>query len=449
MNKELVKKIIILSVIIIILILVSIIILVVNRYRPNVNIVKESNAEKTIEQKEIEEVIRDKEFYKVSNLVNIYLDTLNKNKYKSRDGESFADSDQTKESIYSLLSEEYIDKNNITLNNLYKNVYDINDKINFVPIEMRVIEKFGINKYLVYGEAVNINNANIENKQIYIIVNIDEINETYSIEQINEDIYDIDDYNFTNEIKSIEENKYNKFDKTTVNDEFIALQKFNNFKFLTLTDSQLVYDRYLDQEYKEKRFPTYEDYKKYLEVSYDRFYKMELYQYASKQNDDFLQNVYTDKNGCYYVFNQTKSSDYTVLLDSYTVLSDEFKKTYTNANNKNKVQMNINKWVEMLNNKDYLAAYNVLDETFRTTKFTDFNNFAEIMSEIFLDQYTAEATGEYNSFSEEENNTFIQKISLKNKNYDIEGRITGNIIMQLGEEYNYVMSFRLETTNFE
>ena len=176
---------------------------------------------------------------------------------------------------------------------------------------------------------------------------------------------------------------------------------------------------------------------------------MELYQYASKQNDDFLQNVYTDKNGCYYVFNQTKSSDYTVLLDSYTVLSDEFKKTYTNANNKNKVQMNINKWIEMLNNKDYLAAYNVLDETFRTTKFTDFNNFAEIMSEIFLDQYTAEATGEYNSFSEEENNTFIQKISLKNKNYDIEGRITGNIIMQLGEEYNYVMSFRLETTNFE
>ena len=41
---------------------------------------------------------------------------------------------------------------------------------------------------------------------------------------------------------------------------------------------------------------------------------------------------------------------------------------------------NINKYIEMINNKDYTAAYSVLDETFKNNYFGTVNNLEQYIN---------------------------------------------------------------------
>lgn len=444
MNKKIIKNVLIITIIMIILTLIAIFIIVKNKYKPEVT---KKVQEEQIQQEQITEVTEDRVFYKVNNIINTYLDAINKSKYVTREGESFAETEEIKNSIYNMLSEEYIKENQITVDNIYNNVYDIKEKFTFIPLEMNVIEDFGISKYIAYGEAINTTSNNQTTKPIYIIVNVDEIEGTFSIEQLKKEYNNINEIKVENNIEEIKENENNKFDKELITDEYIALQKFNNFKMLNIADSRLIYDKYLDTQYKEARFPTYEDYVNYLKISVGRFTTMTLYQYSSKKEGTTLESRYTDQQGCYYIFKQTKSSDYTVTLDAYTVPDEEYKKQYTSATNRRKVLMNITKWVEMINYKDYIAAYNVLDETFRKNKYGTVEEFAKQLESMFTTGCEVETVEGYDTYKEE-NGTYVQKIQIKGKGNE-NVWISGDVIMQLKEEGNFVMSTDLNAVGFE
>ena len=221
-------------------------------------------------------VTKEKEFYRVALLVNTYLDRLNKSKYENRDGSSFADSEEAKKPILYTLSEEYINKNSITLDNLYDHVYDLNTKLTFIPIEMRVMEGFGVNQYVVYGETICSTDSQIQPQELYIKVNLDYKNETYSIEPIDEKNNNIDDIKLENNMDEIIINTSNKVGKIFFSDDEIIRQKFSNIRMMINSDKKLLYDRYLDKQYKEARFSTYEDFEKYLELSKERFLSAEV-----------------------------------------------------------------------------------------------------------------------------------------------------------------------------
>ena len=442
---KIIKRIIITVIIAISTIIVVVFIVAKNSYRPKIEVQNQSQPE----PKEIEEVTTDKTFYRITEFINQYLDKLDKSKYVMRDGSSnFSDTEETRKSIYNLLSQEYIEKNKITIENLYEHVYDFNTKVTFIPLEMYVNEQFGVNKYIVYGETIKALEDNKESAKMYIIVNVDEINKTFSVEQLNEQYNDLEEIDSENNLKEIKANEDNTFVTKIFSEEEIAIQKYTNFKLLNQADSRLIYDKHLDTQYKKERFPTYEDYLNYLTISKERFLTGDLYQYSSNKEGNTIQNVFTDINGATYKFTQTKSSDYTVLLDGYTVVSEETKKEYMSKTDKQKVQANISKWIQMINNKDYIAAYNVLDETFRNNKFKNIEAFAEEAKQVFTTAYTVDNKGTFNNFTEE-NGVYIQKIKLKNKINEEEAGRTANIIMQLGEGLDFVMSFEFTIEDFE
>ena len=101
--------------------------------------------------------------------------------------------------------------------------------------------------------------------------------------------------------------------------------------------------------------------------------------------------------------------------------------------------MNIDKWIQMLNCRDYSSAFKVLDETFRTDNFAnDVDKFEAYMRQYFPDHYELD----FGEFSEE-TGTYIQDITLKDITGQNEEEISKTIYMELGEGTDFVMSFNL------
>ena len=97
--------------------------------------------------------------------------------------------------------------------------------------------------------------------------------------------------------------------------------------------------------------------------------------------DEYSEYVCRDKYQNLYIFRAKNPLDYTVLLDTYTITTDNFKTTYDKSSEEYKVAMNIDKWIQMINSRDYTSAYNCLDETFRNNNFGSEEAFEKYMKE--------------------------------------------------------------------
>ena len=130
---------------------------------------------------------------------------------------------------------------------------------------------------------------------------------------------------------------------------------------------------------------------------------------------------------------------YKVRLDTYTIMPDNFKETYDSSNEQYKVAMNIDKWIDMLNNRDYHSAYQYLDETFRNNNFGSEEAFEQYMREHFPLHYQLKI-GQFT----ETNNTYTQYIVLTDITGETNEEIDNTIIMQLKDDYDFVMSFSVQ-----
>ena len=258
------------------------------------------------------------------------------------------------------------------------------------------------NLYVVYGTIVN------SKENVKLMVVLDHNNLTYEIypqkylqenelENLKEgDTVDIEPY-------TIEKNLNNVFSFKNIDTETIVREYFNDYKVKLSSDVEALYNS-LDEEYKNKRFGS-------LEV-FDQFIN---------ENKDELTQSYASE----YLVNN---------------LENKFMEQYNNSSNENKVKLNIDKWVKMLNNRDYENAFNCLDETFRVNTF---NNSEAEFEQYMREKYPGHYEALYGEVTER-NGIYGQSIVLK----DITGEDTTeyhlDIVMQLGEDLEFVMSFTVE-----
>ena len=344
---------------------------------------------------------------------------------------------------YGYLSENYKTKKGVTVDNVYDNIYDLNNKYSFIPLEMKADEGFGIDTYLVHGEAVCIEENNIGKQDLYIIVNMDNENKLFSIEPIQETVNSIDEIKYTPALK-IQDNTLNRYNENMYDERFSVMQKFQNIRLLNIAEPDLVYDVFLDDEYK-KKFADAEEYKLYLAASSSRYNTMQPDEYSSKQEGDKLIYRVSDTNNLFMEFTQTKPEDLKVKLDLYTVLDSDTMKKYNGYSSQGKAQICIGKWIEMINYRDYWGAFNAMDIDFRTEKFGDIQGFIEFAQEYFPDQYEVQNTGLSGNY-EEKAGVSTQYVNIVKKQEDEnsltqETVATGNVNVVFGEGMNFAMSF--------
>lgn len=342
--------------------------------------------------------------------------------------------------IINLLDEEYISYNNITKENITEYLPKM-DQITVNIDDMYETQKTNnMYIYVVYGQ---IRGANSED--FSMIVKIDMKSRTFKIllkDYVSEKYPNIKESEYININcpQQIEANDNNKFVYKAVENETYANDFFNTFKYNLLYNSKVAYEN-LDDEYRTKRFPTFEEFEKYIKDNRKKILEMSLDSYVYEQNQETGQVKYTcqDTNGNYYIIKQIATLKGKIILDTYTLDLPEFITKYNESDNRIKVALNIEKIKEAINVKDYQYVYNKLDETFKNNNFKD---KAELQNYLTTNLYE-ENTFEYKDVQKVDN-VYIATVIVTNKKKLNAQSKEMQVIMKLTETTDYRLSFSFE-----
>lgn len=343
------------------------------------------------------------------------------------------------------ISKEYLEKGenllkNVLVSNYLENSNWENNILKYSNKELSINE---MKKCYFNNMDIYLVNVNFGEDETAIVIIYDEANNTFSIlpseylstEKINQEnlLSVLKELN----INAIEKNDNNEVKKLVLTDEQISIKYFNDYKNLLSDDIEKLYNR-LDEQYRERCFGSLENFQQYVNSNKDSLNNSTLSKYQVNTKDDYIQYICLDENGNYYIFNATAVMQYDLFLDTYTIESEEFLTKYNNGDEKTKAGMNVEKFFEALNRKDYTYIYEHLADSFKNNSYQKQEDFEKYIKENLF-EYNDKKYTNY----EQEGNLHVFKISVSDKENE-EQKKTMTIIIQLKEGTDFVMSFSIE-----
>lgn len=409
MNKHRLRDLIILLIIILIIL---IILVLVTKSKNNVK--QETNNINVPVESKIEEVDSYEQYYTVINIIATYYGYVAQKNEEAVSNLMYEDEVETeivKNEFKKLSSEEPA----FYTNKMYKKAQGKNDI------------------YYVNGKLKDYLESE-DSKEVFLKIYIDNSKKTFAVSPLTQKKYDNELEGKDNkEVKNIEENKYNKFTYMSVSDMTKAITIFNDYSEAMKDDPKKAYNM-LNEEYKKKKFGSFEEYIKYIENRGNNFI---LSEYSVNEKSDYTDYSCIDQNGNKYFFREKSVMNYEVMLDNYVINTEEFVNKYVETTVQGKVILNIDKLFKAINDKSYYYVYNFLTTEFKNTYFKSLDDFERYAKEKFFENNRIE----YKNF-EEQNGIYIYTIEIHNKNNEEES-IEKTIIMKLNDGTDFEMSFNV------
>lgn len=315
-------------------------------------------------------------FYSISNYVQACLDYGSVN-FETREDKTL---EEKGEMFLDILNEDYKKRNNINSSNITNRMYKGENRLSFYPLHMKQLIENNMFINVVHG-LIEDYETGAYLQDGYYIVRLDVNTYAVDVEPVN-NVNSIDEVQISKSTKEIKSNDYNEYVSVTINVPNLINRYIANYKILCKNHPDLAYN-YLDKEYREKRYGSLEEFKTEIakedvlaEINKDSI--MEKYQV--QQEEGYRRIVCIDKNGKYYIINETSTMEYTLIMDTYTITIPEFLEKYNKANAQEKVVLNIDRFMKALNDKNYKFAYNLLADSFKERNFktlSDFENYAK------------------------------------------------------------------------
>ena len=243
---------------------------------------------------------------KVTNVSNYYAVKSCVDKFYTYYAMSFENNSYS-ENLYNILDTEYLTFKNITKDNILKQLPKINNSV--IDIENMYVSEQQNDMYIYIVDGALRETITSQITNFRIMINIDSSNRTFSVL--------LDDY-----IKS-KYPKLNLNDKLTVNVSSIPIKGTDNlYEFNNISESTYVSDLFskykeeilfntnfaydnLDEEYRNKRFGSLEEFNKYVKSNVKNNVTMKVSKYNKTVNDGITQYVCLDQNGREYIFKET------------------------------------------------------------------------------------------------------------------------------------------------
>ena len=128
---------------------------------------------------------------------------------------------------------------------------------------------------------------------------------------------------------------------------------------------------------------------------------------------------------------------YTAILDTYTIDIPEFNKKYEESKAQEKVILNINKFMQSINNKDYKYAYSILADSFKQSNFSSQAEFESYVKTNLFENNEFD----YEEFGDEANTYYTYQVRITDKTGVNNKQITKTFIVLLEEGTNFKLSF--------
>lgn len=228
--------------------------------------------------------------------------------------------------------------------------------------------------------------------------------------------------------------EYNEFKMQSVSIETLLSRYFVYYKNNALFNVEKCYEL-LDEEYKVKRFGDLATFDVYIKSKAEELYTAKIQEYTINETDNYTQYVCKDQYGNYYIFNAYGIGIYTVMLDTYTIPTESFIEAYNEAKEEEKAGLNLNRFLEAIENKDYRYAYSKLYSTFRTSNFPTQADFENYLNQNWLEYENIETAN-----IENQSGVYICKLNIIDEN-NIETERA--FMIQLGTGTEYQISFTI------
>lgn len=382
--------------------------------------VEEENSKTGTPEKTIEAGY--KEYYTVVNCISSYLDAININNSSyfsvNENGEKYQiiSNDKIREKINALRSS--------AVNN---NIQTIEEKNIFTPIDIIVLEQGRVSSYGVYGVTSNLNMEYLADK--YYVVNLDSTNKAFSVQELTNNYSNVNQISAT-KLESIVKNDYNEFEYSNIDNEYKYKQIFMNIKRLLLVKPEVAYN-FLDEDYKAKRFGSYEYFNEFVQKNREKLIGISPIKYK----DDNTILLLMDQNSNWYQFEITGTMKYKVKIDNYIVLFDKDIEEYNKSSDDEKAKYDIKRWLKMLDSRDYKYAYEYLDETFRDNNYGTESDFEKFMKDNYPERY------EYSvSDLQQEGNVYTAEVELNVEDEEFSDKYM-TVIIRLDEGTDFTLSF--------
>lgn len=438
-----IKKIIILLIIIIIIIITCIITILSKNNRIHENRYSYDNESDTVAiNTNVKQVDNASLYFTVYNCLEKFVKTLNIDIQHNQNYDNYIEGGEISDSsmlnvydeedknlaILNMLDKNYVDQNSITISNISDN-FEVKN-INNTDIKYM---------YIKDGEIIKSFYIYLDNNKVLIELYLDVENKTFCLKPVKyisqEDLLK---QKFNDDIEKIEKNSNNSFTYEKVTDEDMAKKYFNYFK-LNLYNNVEKYYYILDEEYRNVRYGSFENFKNYIEENKNEFEQIKISKFLINNYDNYKEYVCKDQYDNIYIFDEKYIMDYTIKLDTYTISSDKFNTEYNEANDEKKVQMNVDKFVQMINRQDYKTSYSYLDENFKNNYFTTENKFKEYTKDKFFLYNSIE----FKNIQKKGNNLYVCNLQLTDiTNENNKKEII--IIMKLNEGTDFKMSLNME-----
>lgn len=442
-----IKKIIIGLIILIVIIIISLIIINKINKKDEGEVFGEeqvNDSKITIESTDFDVVKYNSEYYGISNVIDniiAYSNIIYNESYLSQNSSAKVDvefSEEDKElytdMILNMLSDKYKNKYNIDKNNLKKYVFELignKYKINNMYSSLRDND---VIIYLIYG---NLQSTQKKYNFMVVVDSKENAYEVYLNNYINELEYNEEKINSLKiENDNIKLNSYNEFLTRDITNEEMAGKYLKNYKEILQKDLKEAY-KMLDSEYRKKRFGSYAKFEEYYKLQIKEWTMASLQQYKVVSYDDYTDYICVDNYDNCYTFRTTAVMKYTVLLDEYTIETDEYKEKYESAKNTQKVYANVEKFIKMINTKDYESAYAVLDEDYRKNNFNTLDTFKNYIKSNFYTYNTIASSAQVEV--SDDGNFYSCEVKLTDTTNSESEKIDVNFIVILGEGTDFTI----------
>lgn len=336
-----------------------------------------------------------------------------------------------------------IENNNTAINALSPNSSEL--KINgtkkyvtYTPSEMYVLDK--INNITVFIKEFA-RERQIQD-EYYFIINMDYSNNTYEIIISSKQEFDNAKNNTIKDTYKkdilIQENTYNKIKKGAVSDFQVLKEYFDDYKFKAIYYPEEAFTL-IDETYKKEKFHNnIEEYKTYIQNNKDTLQDANIVKHGVTREGNYIKYTFVDNFNNYYELKETGIYEYTILLDNYTVTSDEQMQKYNKLTDEQKALSNIDKVMKLIDQKDYSTIYNYLNADFRNNNFPTLESFTKYIKENFFEDNIVGKIG-----IKKEGNIFILSVPYKESLSTAAEDFEKNFIMQLKEGMNFELSFEI------
>lgn len=342
--------------------------------------------------------------------------------------------ESNKQALYNITETNYIKRNNISTDNVIT-IYENIEK--YYIQEMCAFETSTMSEYYTYGFILKENNDKPEN--YYFKVCKDSSNSTFSVSPLK-----IDEYNKAKggkinktENESIKSNLYNKYNYNLYSGKDVAEKYINDFIFKMKYIPDVAFGT-LDEEYRNKKFSNIDEFKSYIKNNSERFDDFIIRSYGREATENITNYEVEDINNYYYKIKASSGMDYTIILDDYTVESNEYVQKYNSSSDSTKIATCINKFFKLIDSKEYKSAYAYLDDTFKQKNFDTVGKFETYAKQNFFNNNTVTI-----SSAEKVGDIYSCKVQIKSGVSVAAMSKDITVIIKLKENTDFVMSFSI------